>query len=301
MRTIPVDLLSDLQNAVTSLAICWRVTRRDAVLILGTSCDRDVLIVDSSSDLAGTYVAAAGITGSNIQSSSDLSVDNSEITGRVLAADDVSVFDLKAADIEAGLFDDARVTIFMTNWKDPTRGILILRDGNIGAITRTSEGKYTAELRGLSQRLRQNLIQTYSVTCNAELGDARCKFPLSTAVAGGTVDAVTDRSRFDSTLTGVTSGIDSFIGGLLTWLTGDNAGYSMEVKNDAIISTVPGTILLYEPMPNDIQIGDTFSLTPGCDKTISTCRDVFDNIINFRGHGVLVPGRDKIALFGGTV
>lgn len=298
MRTIPPLLLSDLQNAVTTLAICWRVVRKDGDLILGTTCDKNVTV--ATGDLAGTYSSAAGITGSNISSNSDLSVDNMEVVGKVIAEDDLSITDLRASDIEAGLFDDARVIIFMTNWVDPTRGILTLRDGNIGGITRTSEGRYTSELRGLSQRLRQNLIQTYSVTCNAELGDARCKFPLSTATASGTVDAVTDRATFDSTLSGIASGLDVFIGGLLTWVTGDNAGFSMEVKHDGNPSGL-GSMKLYEPMPNDIQVGDTFSVSPGCDKTIETCRDRFDNIVNFRGYGVLVPGRNKIALFGGTV
>lgn len=295
MRAIPAGLLANMQSPTSSVSICWRVERKDLTLILGTTHDQDVVI--AAGDLAGTYDAAAGITGSSVSSSSDLSVDNLEVSGKVAAAADLSIMDLKAADIEAGLFDDARVTIFMVDWSAPDNGQLIIRRGNIGAIQRTAEGRYTAELRGLAQRLRQNLVRSFSVTCDAELGDARCQFAMSTALANGTVDAVFDRSRFDATITGGLSGITNFIGGLVTWLTGDNAGFSMEVKTDGASST-PGSIFLYEPMPYDIQVGDTFTLAPACDKTLATCRDVFDNIVNFRGYGVLVPGRDKITLFG---
>lgn len=297
MRTVPAGLALHLQEDVTSIVICWRVIRRDGVLILGTQYDSDVII--TVGDLAGTYVAAAGITGSSVRSSSDLSVDNLEVSGAMPKPGDLDIVDLRAADIEAGLMDDAQVTIFMANWKAPDVGQLIIRVGTLGAITRTAEGRYMTELRGMAQRLRQNLIRTYSVTCDAELGDARCRFPLSTVIASGVVDAVTDRSFFDSTLSGVSSGIDSFIGGLLTWVTGDNAGFSMEVKQDAI-GAVLGNIQLYEQMPNDIQVGDTFSLSPGCDKTLATCRDRYDNILNFRGAGVLVPGRNKVSVFGET-
>ena len=51
------------------------------------------------------------------------------------------------------------------------------------------------------------------------------------------------------------------------------------------------SVNLFLPMPFDLQIGDTFNLAPGCDKTIPVCRDNYDNIINYRGEPYL-PGED---------
>jgi len=64
----------------------------------------------------------------------------------------------------------------------------------------------------------------------------------------------------------------------------------MEVKRwDASTRTV----VLFLPMPNLLAVGDTFEAYPGCAKDIATCRDTFDNILNFRGEPY-VPGQDAL-------
>ena len=66
--------------------------------------------------------------------------------------------------------------------------------------------------------------------------------------------------------------------GKVQWLTGANAGRSAEIKSQL------GSILeLYQPMQDDIQVGDTFLLYAGCDKTKTTCKTKFKNIYNMRG------------------
>lgn len=63
-------------------------------------------------------------------------------------------------------------------------------------------------------------------------------------------------------------------------------------------ATVPpgGAIELFLPMVNPIQIGDTYKLTAGCDKSIEVCRDKFDNILNYRGEP-FVPGEIELVRF----
>jgi hypothetical protein len=58
-------------------------------------------------------------------------------------------------------------------------------------------------------------------------------------------------------------------------------------------------VTFYLPMPLDIQTGDTFTIRPGCDKSGAMCKGRFDNLVNFRGHGALVPGLGDLGLFGG--
>lgn len=79
-----------------------------------------------------------------------------------------------------------------------------------------------------------------------------------------------------------------FQGGVLTWLTGLNAGLKKEVK-----SYYPNYVFLTEAMPYTIQIGDTYSMTAGCDKISTTCYGRFNNIVNFRGFPT-VPGTDRM-------
>jgi uncharacterized phage protein (TIGR02218 family) len=211
-------------------------------------------------------------------------------------AGDLSLVDLSAADIEAGLFDDASVVLFLVNWQTPDDGQIVLRTGSVGEIVRTAEGQYRTELRGLVQRLTQNIVRTYGSSCDAELGDTRCGVDIATLTETGTVTAVTSARQFAATISGTPAPGD-FNGGLVTFTSGDNDGFSMEVKSDAYGS--PAELLLYLPMPADVEVGDTFTIRPGCDKSAAMCKGRFNNLANFRGHGAWVPGTGELMVFGG--
>ncbi|HOW94116.1 MAG TPA: DUF2163 domain-containing protein [Mycolicibacterium fallax] len=300
MRTIPAALLAHLQGEVTTLAVCWRVERSDGVLILGTEHDRDITIEGDSptAPYGGTYRARAGITGSNVRSTSDMSVDNMEVEGAVNTGD-LNLIDLSPADIEAGLFDDASVVLFLVNWRAPDDGQIVLRTGNIGAITRTAEGQYKTELRGLAQALARPILRTYGVACDADLFDARCGVSAAAWTFTGTVASVTSRREITVTFDSPSpASAGTLPGGKLTFTTGANQGFSMEVKSAADDSP-DVALVLFQPFPLDIEVGDELSVTAGCDKRHATCRDVFANLVNFRGHGVFTPGQTELLKVGG--
>ena len=56
---------------------------------------------------------------------------------------------------------------------------------------------------------------------------------------------------------------------------------------------VTKTLSLFLPALYPIQVGDAFTIRPGCDKTFATCQAKFDNAINFRGFPH-VPGNDQV-------
>jgi hypothetical protein len=269
MRSIPTALATHLAGEVVTLAVCWRVQRKDGALILGTQHDSDLIVADNSNtiDLVGTYLARAAITGSAVKSTPDMAVDNMEVEGAT-SEGDLVLLDLSAMDIEAGLFDDAAVTLFLVNWQAPDDGQIILRSGTLGAISRTSERRYKTELRGLTQRLSQNFVRTYGTSCDAELGDARCGLSLAALTLTGHVLTVAS-----------------------------NRSFTIEIGNDSPPTTT--AIDLYLPMPYDVQVGDTFTIRPGCDKSAAMCKERFSNLVNFRGHGFWVPGLSEMQVFGG--
>jgi len=68
----------------------------------------------------------------------------------------------------------------------------------------------------------------------------------------------------------------------------------MEVKAYA-----SGRVELYEAMPYTMQVGDVFSIRPGCLKRLDEdCASKFDNTDNFRGEP-FVPGTDQVSKIGG--
>lgn len=75
---------------------------------------------------------------------------------------------------------------------------------------------------------------------------------------------------------------------LIPQAAGDNYGYRMEVKTFA-----NGVVTLQQSMPNAISVGDTYSMSAGCDKLRATCVTKFNNIVNFRGFPDL-PGQDAM-------
>lgn len=300
MKTINAAGLAHIAKRVTSLAVCWRVERADGVLILGTEHDRDIPItLGESPDLFdGVYKRDAGVTGSDIKSTDNLAPDNSEVSGSYNRR--LDIVDLRAEDIEAGLFDLAAVTVFVCNWKAPNDFQIILGAGTLGDIIRTAEGRYTTERRGVAQALVKNFVRTLGVDCDAIFGDDRCRFDLATVTFSGTVTAVTNRRQFDAT---IDVGFDETQGrlGTVTFTYGENEGFSMDVKE-----TAAGVVTLFLPMSRDIEVGDTFTITQGCDFKFDTCKNVYDNLYGpggliggFRGHAFYVPGQREILKIGG--
>jgi len=86
--------------------------------------------------------------------------------------------------------------------------------------------------------------------------------------------------------------------GNITWLSGSNIGLQTEI----ISSDTSGNIELALPTVYDIEDGDTFEISPGCnhllygsDGKISSghCKSRYNNVINFRGEPYL-PNEDVI-------
>lgn len=289
MKTISAAVQAHLRGEVTTLALCWRIEKSTGDLILGTDHDEDVTV--SSGDLAGVYQAGANISGNDVVSSADMSVDNTEVKGAF--PDSLMIQDVTVAEMESGVLDNAPVIAFFVNWQDPDAGQVYIRRGNLGTFERDSNGLYRTELRGLTQHLSQSFLQSYSERCNVRrFGDTRCGVNTTALAVTITVSVVSNRKLFNVSDISA-SAVGYFNGGRIVGLTGQNAGLERQVKLDAYAS-VHGALELYEGYTLDVQVGDTFTLYPGCDRRLETCRDVFSNLSNFRGYGVFIPGALKL-------
>lgn len=304
MKTFSPAYAAHVRQPVTTLALCWRVVKRNGDLILATTHDRDIVITSTSIGmdtgsppftLAGRYRARAAVTAAEVKLNSDTAVDNTEIDGSVDRTVPYGQIDVSVYDIEAGLLDNAPATLFKVNWNDPNDFQDIIKHGSLGDLIRTAEGAYRVEHRGLAQQLQQVIGQNAGARCNVrEFGDARCKKDVDAITVSGIVTSVTNNRRFNSSLT-----LDSpaplpgyFNLGKVRWITGANTSYVGQVKDDNVGAL--GNLLMWEEFPDDIEVGDEFELVPGCDRRYETCRDVHDNLINFRGAGYFCPTRDDI-------
>jgi uncharacterized phage protein (TIGR02218 family) len=284
VKTASAELLAHLAGEVTSYTMCWILSRADSTVMRFTSHDQDIEISGIDATVDGIYQAALGMNPTAIESNATLGVDNLDVVG-ILDSPTIT-----EADLAAGKYDYAEVRIFLVNYADTSQGILKLRRGWLGEVT-VHRGQFSAELRGMAQQLQQSIGEVYSHTCRADLGDSRCKFDMSTHTVTGTVTAVTDSRTFADSARPALD--DHFQYGLVTWDSGNNLGLSMEVKS----FKNPGQFVLFEAMPYAIQVGDAYTAKAGCDKAFATCKNKFNNTINFRGEPH-VPGFDEMMKYG---
>lgn len=278
MKTLPVGLQDHLDSGATTLCWCWRLERRDGEVFGFT--DHDVALTFGGV----TYEAQSGLSASEVRASADLSVDGQDAEGALVSGR------ITETDIYDGRWDNAAVELWRVNWQDVAQRVL-MRRGNLGEITR-GRVAFTAETRSLSHYLNQTVGRTYQYYCDAELGDARCQKDVSGATwtGAGTVAGAWGAHMVASGLGAYASGW--FTLGRLTWATGANAGRETEVIYHLVVGSEVRLQLAEEPVLA-IEVGDTFSVTAGCDKTAPTCRLKFGNFINFRGFPT-IPGDETV-------
>lgn len=287
------------------MAFLWTIEMANGKMIRGTEHDLDITLgdqlnspVDSPADkFAGTYYAIANVTAGDIASTSDMSVDNLEVTGAMAQVPYTAIPDVTVDEIEAGLLDMAPVTVLICNWQAPSHGYFELKTGFLGDISRDSDGKYVTEVRGLTQLLSQIIIRTFSATCNAvKFGDRRCKFPVASITITGSVAAVTNRGEFSVDLAQASPRPPyRYVSGTITFTSGANQGFWREVKLDP--NEHHGVLQVWEDFPAEVAPTDAFTLSPGCDRQPLTCIFIYHNFNNWRGYGIFIPG--LLALLAG--
>lgn len=265
-----------LQSGTTGVSRCWRVTRADGETFGFTDHDCDLSFEDT------IFRAGTGLSAAALSQTTGLAVDNTEAVG---ALSDASITE---ADIFAGRFDGAEVEAWLVQWSAPENRVLQFR-GSLGEITRANGG-FSAELRGLAERMNVPTGRVYQRTCQAVLGDADCAFDLD--MPGYVTDAVvTTTTGRAFTFEGLTTFEPRwFERGRLRVLTGAAAGLTGAIKLDRI-SNGTRAVELWDHLREEIRAGDGVRLTAGCDKRMETCRLKFSNLLNFQGFPD-IPGED---------
>ena len=273
-RTVPAGLQTALDSGVVALATCVKITTKDSTVYGFTDWQTD-LVVD-----AVTYQSIGGYTASSVKSSSEMNVDNVDLVGYFDANG------LTVADIRSGARDDAAIEKFKVNPRSISDGIIKLRAGTLGRGS-TGDLDYSLEVRGLFQRLQQPIGKVVTPVCRAELFDAECGVNPASYTFSSTITGVTSRAKFQDTTR--TEADDYFNNGVIEFTSGNNNGYSREVKDYTLSS---GEIETFLPFPYDVAATDAYTIKAGCDKSLATCRDTFSNVVNRRAED-FVPGLDK--------
>ena len=275
MRQLSGEFAARLAADGTSLCACWRFARRDGAVFGATDHDRAITFDGV------TYEPASGLRSATFESSAGLA------PGRATAEGSISTGFITEADLDAGVWDGARVDVWRVDWEAPVHRVQIWA-GRLSEVVREGAG-FTAELVSLKADLERPVGRVYSRTCDADVGDARCGLDLDAPAFRGegfVTEALGPRSARVSGL----SGFDDrwFVGGILTWTSGANAGAAGRVTRHA------GEEIELAARPRfSVEAGDAFAVTAGCDKSFATCGARFANRENFRGFPHM-PGPDAV-------
>lgn len=265
-----------LAAPLVAAAWCWRLERRDGMVLGLTSHDRDLV-------LGGLlYRAAPGMRPSSIEQNDRIEAQSIDLTGAISSAA------IRAEDIAAGRWDGARLTLLIANWEVSGGDVLVVATGELGNIVQRG-GAFSAELAGPLAGLDRPRVPVTTPTCRAALGDRQCRVALAPLTQTVLVTAVDGRNI--AVDTALAEG--AFALGRLRWLDGALAGMETAIMAqegmELLLADVPVTA---PPLPARVR------LRAGCDKRLETCAGRFDNAINFRGEAHL-PGFDLLTRYPG--
>lgn len=165
MRTLPEELTNRIESGATTLCHVWVLRRTDGVELGFTDHDRDLTIAGVACRAASGWTAGAADSGVGF------SAGTAAVAGGL---DDVAVTD---AELEAGQYDGASVTLWRVDWIRPDLRVR-LWTATLARIRRDGAA-FTADLEGLLAKLERVIGRTYGRDCDALLGDGRCTVDLA--------------------------------------------------------------------------------------------------------------------------
>lgn len=276
MRALHPDLLARLTSGATTLCTCWRLERRDGVVLGFTDHDRPVELDGLSCAPTSALATAAQEAGLG------LAPDTGEVSGALTSE---AITD---ADVAMGRYDGAGVERWLVDWTAPHLNTLVFR-GTLGEIVREGAA-FRAEVLGLSAALNQPVGRVFQPRCDARFGDARCGIDTGRSDLSGeaTVVLLTGDGVVVSGAAAVPAGW--LAGGRLEIRGGPRDGCLLRITADA--QTVEGRALSLSPATGAAPAKDDLvRLTAGCDGCLETCAGRFGNAANFRGFPFM-PGDD---------
>ncbi len=261
-------------QSLETVAVWWRIERRDGVALGFTSHDRDLMFGGLR------HRTAPGMVPSAVRRTATFEADSAEVDG-ALSHDAIG-----ERDLAAGRFDGARVAVGLVDWE--TLESEALFTGTIGSVGREGD-RFSAELQSIKQDLARQVVPRTSPTCRAEFCGEGCtlsaeRFTHETAIDQVSSDLRKVRPSADVAATDFEFGwvrpVDGAASGILTRVQGFEDGW----------------LVLEQPLPEGSTAGVQAIVREGCDHTLATCAARFGNAVNFQGEPFL-PGNDLLTRY----
>ena len=286
MRAASGSLISALaNNAVFLVANCYTITLAAAMggtVYRWTSCDQNVTVggrtFTSASDQS---TSQPGIKRGPIRHARGKEVQTCEITltsGQTVLLGGVSL----PLFAHNGGFDGAQVLVEWVpmgpgGWGDTSLGSVVLFQGNVAGVNPTTT-TVVLEVKDFKELLINQMPRTvFQSSCSNAFGDANCGKSLAGLTVSSSITSGPSTTGFTASGLGQATGYFNL--GTLTMTSGAASGATRAIST----FTSGGVIVLVTPLPAAPSNGDTFTITPGCDKQWTTCNTKYSNPTRYRG------------------
>lgn len=277
LRSVPTELqtLFDSGKVLTTAELVT-ITLSGGQVFNWTSYDRPVTLGGT------TWTLGPGLQTSRLKWTAGIEVDTLTLTlfgdtGTLINGSAIMPF------INGGGLDGARVQAWRAYTDLPTSawvGKLHRFTGNVSDIDRPNKVEAAIQVRSIFELLDQQLPRNvYQAQCNNSLYDVPCGISRAAKTETSTVSTASDSLRLNFGASSLGHADGYFDLGAVRFTSGANNGVLRTVRRHA-----SGVITLVQPLPLPAAVGDTFSIYPGCDRSLTTCNSKFSNSNRFRGY-----------------
>jgi uncharacterized phage protein (TIGR02218 family) len=273
------------------VATCWRIVPRKftAPTIYLTDHPNSLVLADGQ-----TYLPV-GIETSARERRVGFAESDKECRGIVSA--DALTDEL----LRAGALLDAEVTEYLVDWFFPWKPPIETLRYQVLEVEQDGD-QWVAQVGSIATLLNVPLGDFYGPRCMVDVfsvGPGQCNKSSSGFELVSDVDAVvTPNLEFDtsSNFSAGSWDLEHWRDGKLVWLTGANQGHVSFIRE--INPSDTDNIVLHEPTPNAIAVGDFWRAFQGCNhqagvgNSTGDCKNRYANLVNFQGF-FFIPGRDR--------
>lgn len=237
--------------------------------------------VDNVVDGAVIYLGSASAGSllwirSSLTFKAGIELSDCKITIQVRAGDTINAL-TPAAALRARVWDDATFLLSRAYFdaSGTLRGVLPRYQGKLAPMT-LRNGDIELTLKPPSQTFNRAVPPVYQAACQNTLFDTGCGVARTAWTVAGTAQA---GSSAVQVLTARGEAAGFFTGGVITFTGGVLVGLARTVRLHA-----GGAVEFFESFPQAPAVGDAFTLTPGCDRSLGAggCAK-YNNRLRFRG------------------
>ena len=162
--------------------------------------------------------------------------------------------------------------------------ILTIFSGFVDSIKR-EENTFNITLLSNIAKLNKPITSLFSPICRECLGSVKCGIDINNYKTNGTITEILSQNSFMGThQQNKKTSIGYYRYGTIKMITGKLKDFFLQLRDEK-----EGQIILLQNTKL-LAIGDEYEIFTGCDKTAKTCKEKFNNLINFRGEPFINEG-----------